>query len=110
MTGTITEFRFLDAPCTIPYEDRAPTNGALICASSSQHYPEVCRIHCREGYELRNYDSRHKFVCRWDGSWNLEGDRWPECMSKHEELVFNAEHNSKSYAFLNFCFCKLKCG
>lgn len=95
--------QFVDPPCPIPFEDRSPTNGALICGKSSHYYPKVCRIHCREGYELpkyKKYDAKHRFYCDWDGTWNLEGVGWPECMSKFRLLT------PESMAWMHFkLFC-----
>lgn len=82
--------QFVDPPCPVPYEDRSPANGALICGKSSPYYPKICRIHCREGYELpkhEKYDAKHRFYCDWNGEWNLEGTGWPECLSKFQILA-----------------------
>ena len=77
-----------DPPCNIPHKERVPINGALICGSMSHHYPKVCRVHCREGYELRTYEPGHTFHCRWDGTWTLpEDESWPECYSKKNSAL-----------------------
>ena len=72
---------FTDPPCSIPYLDRSPTNGALLCGTDNYHYPRVCRVHCPVGYELRYFEHDHLFKCDWSGKWDLT-EPWPECYSK----------------------------
>jgi len=67
-----------DPPCPVPSTDRPPANGALVCGSLSHYYPRACRVHCREGHELRRHEADHKFVCQWDGTWTIDG-AWPDC-------------------------------
>lgn len=67
-----------DPPCPVPSTDQPPANGALVCGAVDHYYPRACRVHCREGYELRRHDADHKFVCRWDGTWTINGP-WPDC-------------------------------
>ncbi|KAI0227201.1 hypothetical protein LSAT2_022340 [Lamellibrachia satsuma] len=62
-----------DPACPIPFVDRLPVFGALICGTADHAYPRYCRIHCKEGYAMRNYNYDHKFICRWDGTWSVKG-------------------------------------
>ena len=73
----------LSAPsCDIPFASSLPTDGALICAQAGDtEHAKVCRIHCRQGYQLRYLDDDHQFTCGWDGQWSVEA-AWPKCVSK----------------------------